>query len=171
MSDKWYAFEESIKVPLIIKDPRMPVARQGTTNGEFTLNIDLAPTVLSAANLKIPEVMQGRDMAPLYMKHKSTAAAASWRKDFFYEWTQGDHNAVGHHRYYHIPAVFALIQKEYKYIYWPQTKYEQLYNYAQDPFEEFDIYNATTQTNQQLLVDMKARYAYLKNMSQNGHAV
>jgi arylsulfatase len=171
MSDKWYAFEESIKVPLIIKDPRMPVAQQGTTNGEFTLNIDLAPTVLSAANLKIPKVMQGRDMAPLYMKHESTAAAASWRKDFFYEWTQGDHNAVGHNAYYHIPAVFALIQKEYKYIYWPQTKYEQLYNYAQDPFEEFDIFNATAQTNQQLLVDMKARYAYLKNMSQNGHAV
>jgi arylsulfatase len=177
MSDKWYAFEESIKVPLIIKDPRMPVAQHGTTNGEFTLNVDLAPTILSAANLKVPDVMQGRDMAPLYTTPEpKTAAAAAvaakpWRKDFFYEWTQGDHNAVGHNAYYHIPAVFALIQKEYKYIYWPQTKYEQIYNYVQDPFEEYDIFNATAQTNQQLLVDLKARYAYLKNNSQHGHPV
>jgi arylsulfatase len=179
MSDKWYAFEESIKVPLIIKDPRMPVDQHGTTNGEFTLSVDLAPTILSAAGITPPAVMQGRDMAPLYTdtakakaKSKSKAATAKpWRKDFFYEWTQGDHNAVGHNAYYHIPAVFALIQKDYKYIYWPQTKYEQIYNYAQDPFEEHDIYNATAQTNQQLLRDLKDRYAYLKNMSQNGHPV
>jgi arylsulfatase len=169
MSDKWYAFEESIKVPLIIKDPRMPEQQQGTTNGEFTLSVDLAPTILSAANIQVPDVMQGRDIAPLYTKPVSTAA--NWRKDFFYEWTQGDHNAVGHNAYYHIPAVFALIQKEFKYVYWPQTKYEQLYNYAQDPFEEYDIFNSTAQTNQQLLLDMKARYAYLKNISQNGYPV
>jgi arylsulfatase len=169
MSDKWYAFEESIKVPLIIKDPRMPAVQQGTTNGEFTLSVDLAPTILSAANIQVPDVMQGRDMAPLYTKPEPTAA--NWRKDFFYEWTQGDHNAVGHNAYYHIPAVFALIQKEFKYIYWPQTKYEQLYHYAQDPFEEYDIFNSTAQTNQQLLLDMKARYAFLKNISQNGYPV
>jgi len=170
MSDKWYAFEESIKVPLIIKDPRMPKHMQGTSNGEFTLSVDLAPTMLSAAKVATPSVMQGRDMAPLYLQ-QPVKAAENWRKDFFYEWTQGDKDAVGHNEYFHIPAVFALIEKEYKYVYWPQLKYEQLYHYAQDPFEEHDIYNSTAQTNMQLLIDMKARYAYLKNISQNGHPV
>jgi arylsulfatase len=171
MSDKWYAFEEAIKVPLIIMDPRMPESMQGTTNGEFTLSVDLAPTILSAAKIQPPDVMQGRDMAQLYLDDKPETVAAGWRKDFFYEWTQGDHNAVGHNDYWHIPAVFALIQKEYKYIFWPQTKYEQIYNYAQDPFEQDDIFNSTAQTNMQLLNDLKARYAHLKNISQNGYPV
>jgi arylsulfatase len=167
MSDKWYAFEESIKVPLIIKDPRMPAAQQGTTNGEFTLSVDLAPTILSAANIKPPAVMQGRDIAPLYMKPEP--AAAAWRKDFFYEWTQGVNGKP--HGGGNIPAVFALIQKGWKYIYWPLYKYEQIYNYAEDPFEEHDIFNDTFQTNLQLLVDMRERYEYLKNISQKGFPV
>jgi arylsulfatase len=167
MSDKWYAFEESIKVPLIIKDPRMPVAQQGTTNGEFTLSVDLAPTILSAANIEPPVVMQGRDIAPLYMKPEP--AAAAWRKDFFYEWTQGV-NGVAHDAG-NVPAVFALIQKGWKYIYWPKYKYEQIYNYAKDPFEEQDIFNDTAQTNLQLLLGMRDRYEYLKNISQKGFPV
>jgi hypothetical protein len=69
----------------------------------------------------------------------------------------------------HIPAVFALIQKGFKYIYWPISKYEQIYNHAQDPFEEYDVFNDTAQTNLQLLLDMRDRYAYLKkNVSQKG---
>jgi arylsulfatase len=122
---------------------------------------------LSAANIKPPAVMQGRDIAPLYMKPEP--AAAAWRKDFFYEWTQGVNGKP--HGGGNIPAVFALIQKGWKYIYWPLYKYEQIYNYAEDPFEEHDIFNDTFQTNLQLLVDMRERYEYLKNISQKGFPV
>jgi arylsulfatase len=47
IAEKWYPHEESIRVPLIIQDPRMPAAMRGTENHDFTLNIDLAPTILS----------------------------------------------------------------------------------------------------------------------------
>ncbi len=62
LADKWYPHQESIRVPLIIEDPRMPRDRQGTTNDDFTLSVDLAPTILAAAGIAAPKQMQGRDI-------------------------------------------------------------------------------------------------------------
>ena len=75
---KWYPWEESIRVPLVIQDPRMPPGQRGTFNEEFTLSVDLAPTVLSAAKIPVPAFMQGRDMAPLYLQPEETAK--TWRQ-------------------------------------------------------------------------------------------
>jgi len=86
LADKWYPYQESIRVPLIIKDPRMPKAKRGTTDESFTLNIDLAETILGAAGLEAPSVMQGRDIADLYLdKPKSKEP---WREEFYYEFPQ-----------------------------------------------------------------------------------
>jgi arylsulfatase len=77
----------SIRVPLIIRDPRMKEVIRGTTNDEFTLNVDLAPTILGAAGLPIPERMMGRDMSRLYLPPAGGGAstATEWRDEFFYE--------------------------------------------------------------------------------------
>ena len=58
-------------------DPRLPAAKRGTTNDALVLNLDVAPTVLAAAGAKVPEVMQGRDVAPLYLAAKSGTPSAS----------------------------------------------------------------------------------------------
>jgi len=168
LAGKWYPHDESVRVPLIIQDPRMPMAMRGTVNDDFTLNIDLAPTILSAANIPVPSHMQGRDMADLYFN----PSKANWRNDFFYEWTQGSPvDAVGHNDPNHIPAVFALIRKDYKYFYWPQLKYEQVFHIENDPYEEYDIFNSTAQSEPKMLEELKARYHYLKNRSQAGYPV
>ena len=39
LSDKWYPYQESIRVPLIIYDPRMPLEKRGTLDDSFTLNV------------------------------------------------------------------------------------------------------------------------------------
>lgn len=57
---KWYPHQESIRVPLIIHDPRMVKDRHGTTHDAFTLNVDLAPTILAAAGIQAPARMQGQ---------------------------------------------------------------------------------------------------------------
>ncbi|MFM7242599.1 MAG: sulfatase-like hydrolase/transferase, partial [Planctomycetaceae bacterium] len=44
LADKWYPFEESIRVPLIVVDPRMPADERGTVDDALALNVDLAPT-------------------------------------------------------------------------------------------------------------------------------
>jgi arylsulfatase len=80
LAGKWYPHEESIRVPLVIWDPRMPESLHGTTDDSFTLNVDLAPTILGAAKLQPPKVMQGRDISDLYLRPDSPP----WRQEFFY---------------------------------------------------------------------------------------
>jgi arylsulfatase A-like enzyme len=125
LADKWYPYQESLKVPLIIRDPRIPEAKRSSTNDEFVLNIDIAPTILSAAGEKIPSVMQGRDFSVLYLSKK----AVQWRKEFYYE-----HPVVLNMK--RIPASEALVTHTEKYIYWPNYNFEEYFNLVRDPFEE-----------------------------------
>ena len=158
-----FPFEESIRVPLIIKDPRMPQNMIGKTNDDFTLNIDLAPTILSAAGIPVPKVMQGRDMSDLYMpwQKKSKAANRAWRDEFYYEWFTGSKE--------HIPASLALIRKDSKYIVWPDwDDYEQLFRLDNDPFEEKDLYLSNLTTDKTMLENMKSRMADLKILAKSG---
>jgi len=95
----------------------------------------------------------------------------NWRQDFFYEWNTGDSSTAEGHlfNYDFLPAVFALIRKDYKYFYWPQVKFEQLFHVEEDKYEEWDSINATS--SKEALAWMKERYAFLKNWSQSGMAV
>ena len=77
LADKWYPHQESIRVPLIIKDPRMSPEYIGTTNDEFTLNIDLTATIMAAAGLDPLPTMMGRDMSVLYRKNGFEGEAAA----------------------------------------------------------------------------------------------
>jgi arylsulfatase len=134
LAEKWYAYEESLRVPLIIKDPRMTANMIGTENSEFTLNIDLAPTILSAAGVDPPTEMQGRDMSQLYMNYKE--ASASWRKEFLYEFSSFFSST-------RIPNSVALVGQGFKYIYWTDFNYTQFFDLENDPFEEYDIFNSS----------------------------
>jgi arylsulfatase A-like enzyme len=69
-------------VPLIAYDPRLPAATRGQVREELVLNIDLAPTILSWAELPIPPAMQGRSLVPLL-----EGRSKSWREDFYHEFT------------------------------------------------------------------------------------
>src|SRR5690606_5839893 len=57
LAGKWYGHEESIRVPLIVFDPRLPQAQRGTERQEMALNIDLAPSFLNWAGLTVPDTM------------------------------------------------------------------------------------------------------------------
>ena len=170
LAGKWYTHDESIRVPLILRDPRMPVEQRGRVNDHIALNIDLAPTILAAAGLDIPVEVQGRDLAQLYLTPPDDQDnITNWRQDFFYEWNQGSPvDAYGHGSFRNNPAVFALIQKDWKYIYWPQTDYEQLFDLVNDPNEMFDVLNKTYAENRTIYNELKKRYALLKNASQSG---
>jgi arylsulfatase A-like enzyme len=81
LADKWYPHEESIRVPLIVHDPRLPQDRRGVAVDEMALNIDLAPTMLALAGVEPPAGMQGRDLSPLVRGQR----LENWRDEFFYE--------------------------------------------------------------------------------------
>jgi arylsulfatase len=151
LADKWYPHQESIRVPLIVRDPRLPVGKRGGTNDNFTLNVDLAPTILAATGVEVPATMQGRDFAPLYLSAESPAPA--WREEFFYE-----HASVGSVE--RIPSSEALVRKDWKYFYWPDFKLEQLFHVEADPFEETDLAKDPEQASR--LTEMRRRFADLK---------
>jgi arylsulfatase len=150
LADKWYPYEESIRVPLIVRDPRAPAATKGITNDAFVLNVDLAPTILAAAGVDAPKTMQGRDFAPLY---RTAKLETPWRAEFFYE-----HAIVGNTN--RIPASQALVRRDAKYILWPDHKYEELFDLKADPQEQKNLIADPSRAKQ--LAEMKERFAELK---------
>ena len=147
LAGKWYAHQESIHVPLIICDPRMPRDKRGGVSDDFTLSVDLAPTILTAAGVEPPRVMQGRDIAPLYL----AAEKPEWRSEFFYEFPGTP---------IRIPGVEALVRKDWKYMYWYDHDFEQLFDLKNDPREEHDLAADPRQAGK--LKEMRERFRKLK---------
>lgn len=132
----------------------MPKRRVGQRNDAFTLNIDLAPTILAAADVEMPERMQGRDMADIYVRSYN-----DWRKEFLYEyWDDNDvreeteqfpasafsHFLFGSPHHQDIPNSMALVKKDFKVIHWTDHNYTQLFDLASDPYEERDLFSSTS---------------------------
>lgn len=124
LADKWYPYEESDRVPLVVHDPRLPRSRRGMTRDQLALNIDVAPTLVAAAGLPVPRVMQGQDLSPLYLRGRAPA----WRDEFFYEHP----TVLGKDR---IPSSQAVIRRDWKYVEWPEFNYQQLFDLEHDPGE------------------------------------
>ena len=121
---KWLPYEDSIRVPLIVFDPRLPAEKRGAQRDEMALNIDLAPTFLALTGCAIPRSMQGQDLTPLLRGERPV-----WRTDWFYEhtWTADGRIAPSE----------AVRSEEWKFIrFTGETPFvEQLFNLKADPDE------------------------------------
>ena len=153
LADKWYPHQESIRVPLIISDPRMGESQVNQLNHDITLNVDLAPTILAAAGISAPATMQGKDLSPLYLAD----TPADWRTQFFYE-----HPTLRSIDF--IPASEALVRQDWKYMYWPEHDVEQLFDLVNDPREENDLINHPEHAAR--LREMRRSFATLKARAQ-----
>jgi arylsulfatase A-like enzyme len=127
LTGKWLMYEESIRVPLIIRDPRLPATVRGTRCDKMALSIDLAPTMLAMAGVPVPASMQGRDLTPLI-----SGRAVDWRKDWYYEHT---YNTNPPRR--PIAKCEGIREDAWKYTRYSETEppYEQLFNLENDPRE------------------------------------
>ncbi len=153
LADKWYPYEESVRVPLIVYDPRIKGKDRGATNDEFVLNIDIAPTIIAAAGLHIPEAMQGRDFSELYLSGRKV----KWRKDFYYE-----HPFVTSEK--RIPSSEALITHTGKYILWPFYAYEEYFDLTKDPLEKQNLINDPEYSSE--IQEMRVRCEELKALAE-----
>jgi arylsulfatase A-like enzyme len=125
MADKWFMYEEDIRVMGMIYDPRQPEGRRSKAT---VLNVDFAPTMLEMAGVAIPKTMQGRSLAPLVHGEMPK----DWRTEFFYE---------HHTKPDRIPQVEGIRTERWKYIRWIDEKpvKEELYDLAADPLEEHSL--------------------------------
>ncbi len=151
LSDCWLLYEESIRVPLIIRDPR---GKPGTRD-EMVLNLDLAPTILDLAGLKSAPPMQGRSLMPLLQNPDPE----TWREDFLCE-----------HLFQHaqIPRSEGVRTKNWKYIrYFEQNPiHEELYDLRTDPTERRNL--ASVPEHAQSLDDLRARCDELIKRAKKG---
>ncbi|HYG75531.1 MAG TPA: sulfatase [Planctomycetota bacterium] len=153
LADKWYPYEESIRVPLIVRDPRLPAEKRGLTNSELVLNVDIAPTLLAAAGMNVPARMQGRNVAPLYLE----PSTQKWRTEFFYE-----HAIIKNKDF--IPASQALVRKDAKYILWPDFDSEEFFDLKNDPYEENNLIKSPAHA--ETVREMKKRFQELREAAQ-----
>jgi N-acetylglucosamine-6-sulfatase len=125
--DKRHAYEESIRVPMVAWAPGM--IEPGTVVDEMVLNVDIAPTLLAAANIPTPDWMHGRSFAPLLEGKK----IADWRDSFVYTY-------YWEYNFPHTPTVFALREDRYKYMFyhglWDKN---ELYDLEADPHERHNL--------------------------------
>ena len=144
---KWIMYEESIRAPLIVRDPRLPVESRGTRRDQMVLNIDLAPTMLAMGGVVIPPRMQGRDFGPLLRD-----ASIEWRSEWFYEHT---YNTRPPRR--PIAKSEGVRTEHWKYIRYIEhdPPYEQLFDLKNDPREQRNLAGLAEHAG--ALADMRAR--------------
>ena len=82
--DKRLAYENSIRVPMIIRYPKL--IKESTEIDEQCLNIDLAPTILELAGIDKPNYMQGESMLDIITGKKNS----KWRKSILFEYYVDD---------------------------------------------------------------------------------
>lgn len=146
LEGKWFGFEESIRVPLIISGGALPKSFQGKSSPQLALNIDIAPTILSFAGIPVPSAIQGYDL--LAVEQKKLPA----RKDFFYE-----HTYLGSPR---LPKVEGVVSGDLKYMLYTEHGYEELYDTVKDPHETVNL--AKRGSEKARLEKLRKRYEELK---------
>src|SRR6185295_13747412 len=62
LDQKYYPYEESIRVPLIIRGGGFPA---GATAAQMVSNVDLAPTIVALTGAQPRRVLDGRPLLPL----------------------------------------------------------------------------------------------------------
>jgi arylsulfatase A-like enzyme len=120
------AYDEDIRVPLIVRGPGVPADR---IVQHLALNIDLAPTLAEIAGVTAPGFVDGRSLKPLLAAVPPPTRA--WREDFAVEhWTHPNaKNPVSRP-----PSYAALRTKDHLYVEYA-TGERELYDLSADPHE------------------------------------
>lgn len=127
LAGKWSHFDNALRVPLIIADPRAPESQQNQATEAMALNLDLPATFLDWAGVDVPERYQGHSLKPIVDGSKP----ADWRTETFHE-----HFAVRHR----IPAFEGIRGERFKYArYVDDDNYEFLHDLVEDPDERINL--------------------------------
>ena len=147
---KWTHYEESLRVPLIIYDPREPEETGGRLEENIALNIDIPATILDFAGILAPQHYQGKSLLPV-LKDQD---ASEWRESFFCE-----------HRMKHdqIPKYLGVRDQRYVYVnYYEQNPpYEYLHDLENDPDQLINLANNTEY--KEILQKMKEKCENFEN--------
>jgi N-acetylglucosamine-6-sulfatase len=125
--DKRWAYEESIRIPFIVRCPWL-IKDPGRRANQTVLNIDLAPSLLEAAGLPVPENVQGESFVPI-LKSDSAQGRKVWLYEYFKDFP------------YNVPGINAVRTRTHMYMEYAGRKTPELYNVASDPHQKRNLIN------------------------------
>jgi arylsulfatase A-like enzyme len=148
LADKWLMYDPSIRIPLIIFDPRM--SKKSRVVSDMVLNIDITKSILDFAGIKSPVNYQGESLKP-YLNRP----AYSLHRDFIlieHLWKLPD-----------IPSSEGIRTDKWKYFrYRFINAPEELYDLKNDPMETKNL--AQEQSHQKIL--RKLRHKFTRKVQQ-----
>ena len=139
--DKRFMYEESLRMPFVMRYPREIEA--GSINDDMILNLDFAQTFLDCTDVDQTDEMQGRSFRPL-MNGKTIE---DWRTSMYYRYWM-------HLAHHHVYAHYGLRTHDYKLIYYyadglgtpgsaddPKPPEWELFDLKKDPHEINSVYD------------------------------
>lgn len=151
---KWTHYEESLRVPLIIYDPRKPTKNSGKKSDKLALNLDISATILDIAGVTKPKLHQGKSLLPILNNEE----VETWRDSFLIE-----------HRMEHdkLPKYVGIHEQRYVYVnYYEQNPpYEYLHDLQKDPLQLENFKNNPKYVK--VLQNMRGKCESLENNIKN----
>ena len=127
LSNKMVLYEESIKVPFIIKTPQ--AQKPGRINDNLvSTGLDLLPTLCDFANIPAPDGLPGKSLAPFLLNEYPD----NWRDQLVIQsqFVDQSYGITGR----------ALIKDQYKYaVYSDGQNREQVFDLKKDPYEQVNL--------------------------------
>jgi arylsulfatase A-like enzyme len=119
ISGKQTMYEEGIRLPLIVRYPRLKRSR--AENSSLTSLIDIFPTVCDAAGVPVPESVEGKSLLGLY------EGKGTWDRDrIFASFVSPEQHRLN---------VRCIRTERYKLVHHLMTDEIELYNLEKDPYE------------------------------------
>ncbi len=151
--DKRFMYEESIRMPFVIKYPG--AIKPNTINEDIITNIDFAPTILEMTGVSIPNSIQGKSFFKNLVEKKSK----DWRQSMYYHYYE--------YPFYHrVQPHYGIRNERYKLIhFYYDIDVWELYDLKKDKHE---INNIISSKKHKKLVDkLKKELYFLKDYYKN----
>jgi len=154
LAGKWLLYDNSVRVPLIIYDPRI---EQRNKSEELALNIDVPSTILDMADLEQPSSWQGKSLKPIVDGRSNTLERDTVLLEHIWEFEN-------------IPPSEGVRTKEWKYFRYVNDKsIEELYNLKEDPKEINNL--AEDENYQKILIALRAKCDVLITQHSDSYSI
>lgn len=124
LADKWLMYDISVRIPLIIYDPRI---NRHSEVKQQVINVDIPSTLVDLAGGKIPSLWQGKSLVQLLKSNKDLLQRDTILIEHLWEMPN-------------IPSCEGVRTAEWKYFrYINDKRLEELYHLSNDPDEKYDL--------------------------------
>jgi arylsulfatase A-like enzyme len=142
---KWSHYEESLRIPMVIYDPRVAKEAKGKTSDKMALNIDIPATILDYAGISLPQLYQGKSLSPIV----GNEIINNWREDFMIEHRLNNPKIpkyVGIRGERYVYANYYEQEPAYEYLHDLKNDPDQLVNFVKNADYEEILANMRSQT-------------------------